>query len=49
MHVPITPVDHVALIHGVEVPTVSPLQWLSEHFSYPDNFLYVCVVQKETE
>lgn len=33
--------------HGVEVPFDTPLQWLSEHFSYPDNFLHICAVVKE--
>ncbi|KAG8236572.1 hypothetical protein J437_LFUL015758 [Ladona fulva] len=31
--------------HGVEPPKEVPLQWLSEHLSYPDNFLHlVCHV-----
>ena len=42
------PVEHVALIHGIELPVDSPLQWLSEHFSYPDNFIHVCIVLKRT-
>lgn len=28
---------------GIEPPPEAPLQWLSEHLSYPDNFLYICV------
>ncbi len=36
------------MIHGTEVPGVTPLQWLSEHFSYPDNFLHICIVPKDT-
>ena len=38
--------DHTTLIHGIELSPESPLQWLSEHFSYPDNFLHICVVPK---
>lgn len=34
--------------HGVEIPFDTPLQWLSEHFSYPDNFLHICAVTKDT-
>ncbi|XP_037038701.1 autophagy protein 5 isoform X2 [Bradysia coprophila] len=30
--------------HGVEVHNETPLQWLSEHLSYPDNFLHICMV-----
>lgn len=33
--------------HGVEIPFDAPLQWLSEHLSYPDNFLHICAVIKE--
>nr|CAG4645034.1 EOG090X0BB3 [Leptodora kindtii] len=29
--------------HGVEIPLDTPLQWMSEHLSYPDNFLHLCV------
>lgn len=29
--------------HGVEPPFETPLQWLSEHMSYPDNFLHLCL------
>lgn len=35
------------LSHGVEIPFDTPLQWLSEHFSYPDNFLHICAKLKE--
>lgn len=52
-----TPIDQQELIdvsqfryrfisHGVEIPLNTPLQWLSEHFSYPDNFLHICAVSK---
>lgn len=33
--------------HGTEIPFDTPLQWLSEHLSYPDNFLHICAVIKE--
>lgn len=33
--------------HGIEIPFDTPLQWLSEHFSYPDNFLHICAVLKD--
>jgi len=33
--------------HGIEIPFDTPLQWLSEHFSYPDNFLHICAIAKE--
>nr|ATX63057.1 autophagy protein 5 [Locusta migratoria] len=29
--------------HGIEPPLDTPLQWMSEHLSYPDNFLHLCV------
>ncbi|XP_049887459.1 autophagy protein 5 [Pectinophora gossypiella] len=29
--------------HGITLPTDTPLQWLSEHMSYPDNFLHLCL------
>ncbi|XP_054271144.1 autophagy protein 5 [Macrosteles quadrilineatus] len=31
------------MTHGVEPPWDTPLQWMSEHLSYPDNFLHLCV------
>lgn len=27
--------------HGVDIHSETPLQWLSEHLSYPDNFLHI--------
>uniref|UniRef100_UPI00358F3975 autophagy protein 5-like isoform X1 n=2 Tax=Myxine glutinosa TaxID=7769 RepID=UPI00358F3975 len=30
--------------HGIRPPLDTPLQWLSEHLSYPDNFLHLCLV-----
>uniref|UniRef100_A0A3Q2YZ05 Autophagy protein 5 n=1 Tax=Hippocampus comes TaxID=109280 RepID=A0A3Q2YZ05_HIPCM len=32
------------VIHGIEPLMETPLQWLSEHLSHPDNFLHICVV-----
>lgn len=29
--------------HGIIPPMDTPLQWLSEHMSYPDNFLHLCL------
>ncbi|XP_050394517.1 autophagy protein 5 [Patella vulgata] len=34
------------LIQGIEPPLETPVLWLSEHFSYPDNFLHICIVNK---
>ncbi|WAR08600.1 ATG5-like protein [Mya arenaria] len=34
------------LIQGIEVPGETPILWLSEHLSYPDNFLHICVVNQ---
>lgn len=31
------------VIQGIEPPMETPIQWLSEHFSHPDNFLHICV------
>lgn len=33
----------VILIQGVTPSMETPVQWLSEHLSYPDNFLHICV------
>lgn len=30
--------------HGIIPPLETPLQWMSEHLSYPDNFLHLIVV-----
>ncbi|XP_022101326.1 autophagy protein 5-like [Acanthaster planci] len=32
------------LIQGIESPLDTPVQWLSEHLSHPDNFLHICLV-----
>lgn len=31
------------VMHGVQPPLETPLQWLCEHFVYPDNFLHIIV------
>lgn len=31
------------ITHGIELPLDTPLQWMSEHLSYPDNFLHLCI------
>jgi len=31
------------IVHGVDIPLETPLQWMSEHLSYPDNFLHLCI------
>ncbi|XP_076056027.1 autophagy protein 5 isoform X2 [Oratosquilla oratoria] len=30
------------VIQGIEPPPETPIQWLSEHLSHPDNFLHIC-------
>uniref|UniRef100_A0A8C5H9I6 Autophagy protein 5 n=1 Tax=Gouania willdenowi TaxID=441366 RepID=A0A8C5H9I6_GOUWI len=37
------------LIHGIEPLLETPLQWLSEHLSHPDNFLHICIVPVPTD
>lgn len=32
--------------HGIEPPKDTPLQWMSEHLSYPDNFLHLILTLK---
>ncbi|GAU95815.1 hypothetical protein RvY_07367 [Ramazzottius varieornatus] len=38
--------DRTVKIQGIRVPEQTPIQWLSEHFSHPDNFLHICVLDK---
>ena len=38
--------DYTVIIHGIQPSLQTPVQWLSEHFSYPDNFLHICLVEK---
>lgn len=32
------------IIQGIQPPLSTPVQWLSEHFSHPDNFLHICII-----
>lgn len=32
------------LIHGIQPSLDAPIHWLSEHLSYPDNFLHICLL-----
>ncbi|KAJ7320398.1 hypothetical protein JRQ81_019909 [Phrynocephalus forsythii] len=32
------------VIHGIAPMLETPVQWLSEHMSYPDNFLHISVI-----
>ncbi|XP_071492809.1 autophagy protein 5-like [Diadema antillarum] len=41
--------DYKVLIHGIETPRDTPVQWLSEHLSYPDNFLHMCILPTQPE
>ena len=34
---------HIVMIQGLEPPLETPIHYLSEHLSYPDNFLHVVV------
>lgn len=34
------------LLHGIEPSLDTPIQWMSEHLSYLDNFLHICVHPK---
>jgi autophagy-related protein 5 len=40
--------DYRIIIHGIQPPIQTPIQWLSEYFSYPDNFLHICLIEKRT-
>ena len=35
--------------HGIEPPFETPLQWLSEYLSYPDNFLHLCAFPRSAQ
>lgn len=37
------------VIHGIEPLLETPLQWLSEHLSHPDNFLHICIIPTPTD
>ncbi|XP_075227951.1 autophagy protein 5 [Lycorma delicatula] len=36
------------IMHGVEPPRETPLQWMSEHLSYPDNFLHLSITMQQS-
>ncbi|KAK3534797.1 hypothetical protein QTP86_025752 [Hemibagrus guttatus] len=38
------PKKYQVVIHGIEPLFETPIQWLSEHLSHPDNFLHICIV-----
>lgn len=37
------------VLHGIDAPLETPLQWLSEHLSHPDNFLHIVLINKDCE
>ncbi|XP_069091528.1 autophagy protein 5 isoform X2 [Pleurodeles waltl] len=37
------------VIHGIEPMLETPVQWLSEHLSYPDNFLHISIIPQPTD
>ncbi|KAF3692413.1 Autophagy protein 5 APG5-like [Channa argus] len=37
------------VIHGIEPLLETPLQWISEHLSHPDNFLHICIIPAPTD
>lgn len=38
------PKKYQVVIHGIEPLLETPVQWLSEHLSHPDNFLHICII-----
>lgn len=38
--------SRLVVLHGVEPSLDTSLLWLSEHISYPDNFLHICLLDK---
>lgn len=34
------------VIHGINMTLNMPVLWLSQNFSYPDNFLHICILDK---
>ncbi|XP_038655175.1 autophagy protein 5 isoform X2 [Scyliorhinus canicula] len=36
--------QYQVVIHGIEPMLETPLQWLSEHLSHPDNFLHISII-----
>ncbi|KAH0622188.1 hypothetical protein JD844_024280 [Phrynosoma platyrhinos] len=37
------------VIHGIEPMLETPIQWLSEHMSYPDNFLHISIIPQPAD
>ncbi|KAK4474362.1 hypothetical protein MN116_001525 [Schistosoma mekongi] len=37
----LNPKSYLFLIHGITLPCETPMQWISEHLSYPDNFVHI--------
>lgn len=37
------------VIHGIEPMLETPVQWLSEHMSYPDNFLHISILPQSAD
>ena len=35
-----------AVTHGIDMTLDTPILWLSQNFSYPDNFLHICILDK---
>lgn len=35
---------HSIISHGIEVPLDTPLSWLAQNVSYPDNFVHLVAV-----
>lgn len=42
----VLPSKYRFVVHGIEPSLETPLQWMSEHFSYLDNFLHIAVFEK---
>ncbi|CAL1549134.1 unnamed protein product, partial [Lymnaea stagnalis] len=38
--------SHHVITQGIEPPLETPAAWMSEHLSYPDNFLHICLVPR---
>ncbi|VDM20223.1 unnamed protein product [Hydatigera taeniaeformis] len=39
--------DFIFLVHGVEVPSETPAQWMCEWMAYPDNFVHVVACKRQ--
>ncbi len=42
--IPDEPKRFQVMIHGIEPLLETPIQWLSEHLSHPDNFLHISII-----